>query len=94
LAALALVRYHQAGEGKQMRTPSLIPPPGFSEMSKTEQVRYLQALWDQIADSPGEIPVPDSHLEVAEARLKRYREEPSSGLPSFAILDRLSKKQQ
>lgn len=77
-----------------MGTPSLIPPPGFSEMSKTEQVRYLQALWDQIAESPGEIPVPESHLEVAEARLKRYREEPSSGRPAFAILDHLSKKQK
>ena len=53
-----------------MGVRSLIPPPGFSEMSKTEQVRYLQALWDQIAESPGEISVPESHLEVAEARLK------------------------
>ena len=77
-----------------MGTPSLIPPPGFSELSKTEQVRYLQALWDQIAESPGEIPVPESHLELAQERLKRYREEPSSGRPAFAILDRLSKKQK
>jgi len=76
-----------------MGTPSLLPPPGFSEMSKSEQVRYLQALWDQIAESPGEIPAPESHLDVAEARLKRYREEPSSARPAFAILDRLIKRQ-
>lgn len=74
-----------------METP--IPlPPGFSEMSKAEQLRYLQALWDQIAASPGEIPVPESHLELAEARLKRYREDPSGSRSAFEIFDRLSEK--
>ena len=67
-------------------------PPGFTDMSKTEQVRYLQALWDQIADSPGEIPVPESHLELAQARLERYREDPSKARSAFEVLDRLSKK--
>lgn len=67
-------------------------PPGFSEMSKAEQVRYLQALWDQIAASPGEIPVPESHLELAEARLKRYREDPTSSRSAFDVLDRLSRR--
>jgi hypothetical protein len=67
-------------------------PPGFSEMSKAEQVRYLQALWDQIAASPGDIPVPESHLELAEARLKRYREDPRGSRSAFEILDRLSRR--
>jgi putative addiction module component len=71
---------------------SLPVPPGFSDMSKAEQVRYLQDLWDQIAASPGEIPVPESHLEPAEARLKRYREDPTSSHPAFEVLDRLSRK--
>ena len=35
-------------------------PAGFSEMSKAEQILYLQALWDQISTSPGELPVPES----------------------------------
>jgi hypothetical protein len=51
-------------------------------MSKTEQVKYLQALWDQIAESPGEIPVPESHLELSDARLNRYREDPACGRPA------------
>ena len=29
-------------------------PPGFSDLTKAEQIRYLQALWDRIADQPGE----------------------------------------
>lgn len=67
-------------------------PPGFSKMSKAEQVLYLQALWDQIAASPGEIPVPESHLELAEARLMRYREDPTGSRSAFEILDRLSRR--
>jgi putative addiction module component (TIGR02574 family) len=67
-------------------------PPGFAEMSKAEQVSYLQALWDQIADSPGEIPVPESHLELAEARLERYREDPSRTNSAFEVLDRLANR--
>jgi hypothetical protein len=36
------------------------------------------------------IPVPESHLKLAEARLRRYREDPSSQ-PAFDVLDRLAK---
>ena len=75
-----------------MSDTSIPVPAGFSELSKSEQVRYLQALCDQIAASPGELPVPDSHLELAEARLKRYRENPSLSRSAFEVLDRLSKK--
>lgn len=75
-----------------MADTSIPVPEGFSEMSKSEQVRYLQALWDQIAASPGELPVPESHLELAEARLNRYREDPSRGRSVFEVLDRLSKR--
>jgi hypothetical protein len=71
---------------------SISQPPGFSDMSKAEQVRYLQTLWDQIAERPGELPVPESHLELAEERLRRYREDPSAARLAFDVLDRLAKK--
>jgi len=67
-------------------------PPGFNDLSKADQVRYLQELWDQIADSPGDIPVPESHLELAEARLRRYRDDPSKAKSPFEVLDRLGKR--
>jgi putative addiction module component (TIGR02574 family) len=67
-------------------------PPGFSDLSKAEQVRYLLTLWDHIADAPGEIPVPETHLELAEARLKNYREDPSTAHSAFEVLDRLAKE--
>jgi putative addiction module component (TIGR02574 family) len=73
--------------------PTTIPDPaGFSELSKAEQIHYLQALWDRIAESPGEIPVPESHLALAEERLAEYRRDPSRARPAHDVLDRLAKK--
>ena len=65
-------------------------PAGFQKLSKTEQVRYLQALWDQISQQPDEIPVPESHLQLAEERLRLHRENPSTARPAFEVIDRLS----
>ena len=73
-----------------MPQTSLPTPPGFAELPKIEQVKYLQALWDQISEHPDEIPVPESHLRLAEERLRRYRENPATAQPAFDVIDRLS----
>jgi hypothetical protein len=73
-----------------MPEASLPTPPGFEALSKAEQVRYLQALWDQISDDPNALPLPESHLRLAEERLKRFREDPSRRHSAFAVLDRLA----
>jgi hypothetical protein len=67
-------------------------PPGFSDLSKADQVRYLQDLWAQISEDPGNLPAPESHLRLAEERLKRYREDPSQSHSAFEVLDRLADK--
>jgi len=89
-------RYRRAGLLSRAVMPetSLPTPPGFTELPKIEQVRYLQALWDQISQQPDEIPVPESHLRLAEERLKRYRENPSSSQPAFDVIDRLSRNRK
>ena len=69
-------------------------PPGFTDLPKAEQVRYLQALWDQISEHPDEIPVPESHLQLAEERLRRYRESSLSSRPAFEVIDRLAQKRK
>lgn len=74
-----------------MSSTTASEPPGFSELSKAEQVQYLMTLWDRIVETPGEIPVPESHLELAEARLRDYRNDPSDAHSSFEVLDRLAK---
>ena len=77
-----------------MREISLPTPSGFADLPKAEQVRYLLALWDQISEQPDEIPVPESHLDLAQARLLRYRENRSSAQPAFDVIDRLSQNKQ
>jgi putative addiction module component (TIGR02574 family) len=77
-----------------MQEPSVQMPTGFSQLSKAEQVRYIQSLWDQISEHPEEIPVPESHLQLVEERLRRYRENPSAARPAFEVIDRLSKNRK
>jgi hypothetical protein len=66
-----------------MPETSIETPAGFQELSKADQVRYLQALWDRISEQPDEIPVPESHLELAEERLRLHRENSSTARPAF-----------
>ncbi|HEV7667531.1 MAG TPA: addiction module protein [Thermoanaerobaculia bacterium] len=75
-----------------MDRQEFVAPPGFADFSKTEQIEYLQALWDQIAESPEELPVPESHIALAERRLADYRRDPTLARPAFEDLDRLVKK--
>jgi putative addiction module component (TIGR02574 family) len=75
-----------------MQHASLPRPPGFDELPKAEQIRYLQDLWDSIATSPGELPVPESHLRLAEGRLADHRRDPSRARPATEVLDDLSSK--
>ncbi|MBI5627463.1 MAG: addiction module protein [Candidatus Rokubacteria bacterium] len=75
-----------------MERATIPEPAGFNELSKAEQIRYLQELWDRIAERPGEIPVPGSHIELAEERLAEYRRDPSRARPAHDVLDRLAKK--
>jgi putative addiction module component (TIGR02574 family) len=75
-----------------MPETSINIPTEFIQLSKAEQVRYVQALWDQISEQPEEIPVPESHLKLVEDRLRRYREDSSGAQSAFEVIDRLSKK--
>ena len=75
-----------------MPETSIETPPGFNDLPKAEQVRYLQALWDQISEHPDEVPIPESHLQLAEERLRRHRENPSAAKPAFEVIDRLAEK--
>jgi putative addiction module component (TIGR02574 family) len=89
LSVLKAVGYHI---DQNMPEASVHIPTGFNQLSKAEQVRYIQALWDQISEQPEEISVPESHLQIVEERLRRHRENPSAARPAFEVIDRLSKK--
>jgi len=75
-----------------MQHTTIPEPPGFAELSKAEQVRYLQDLWDRIAERPGELPVPESHLELADERLAEYRRDPTRARSAYDLIDRLAER--
>jgi putative addiction module component (TIGR02574 family) len=77
-----------------VKHPTIPHPPGFNKLSKAEQIRYLQSLWDRITEKPNDLPVPESHLELAEDRLADYRRDPSRARPAFDGLDHLMKKRR
>jgi hypothetical protein len=75
-----------------MEHPVIPDPPGFDNLSKAEQIRYLQALWDRISKDPAAIPVLESHIAVAEERYGEYQRNPGTVNSAYAILDRLPRK--
>lgn len=78
---------------KNSRKTRMLPrPAGFNSLSKAEQIGYLQALWDSISERPGDIPVPESHLRLAEERLAEYRRDPSRARPARDVRDRLTNR--
>ena len=77
------------GKGGAARA-SVAEPAGFNSLSKTAQIRYLQRLWDRIAERPGQLPVPKSHLSLAKERLAEYRGDPSRARPARNVLRKLA----
>ncbi len=57
------------------------PPLGFDDLTVSEQIEYVQALWDRIAVSPEQVPVPDWHEEILRERIETYRRNPTAGRP-------------
>jgi hypothetical protein len=47
----------------------LLPPPGFEQLSKDQQIDYVQQLWDMILTLPEDMPSPEWHLEVVRDRI-------------------------
>lgn len=56
-------------------------PPGFDELSVDERIDFLQFLWDRIAATPDQVPVPDWHRRIIRERVEAYRTNPTDGRP-------------
>jgi putative addiction module component (TIGR02574 family) len=55
------------------------PPPGFGEFSIDERIDFVQSLWERIAATPEQVPVPDWHRRIIQERLESYRADPTGG---------------
>ncbi len=48
------------------------PPPGFDELTVDERIDFVQFLWDRIAATPEQVPLPDWHRRIILERLERF----------------------
>jgi hypothetical protein len=65
-------------------------PPAFSDLSKEEQILYVQALWERITEQPDDLPIPAWHLEILAERIAEYRRSPTPVRSAFDVLDELA----
>ncbi|MEO7862724.1 MAG: addiction module protein [Nitrospirales bacterium] len=54
------------------------PPEGFDGLSVEEQIDFVQSLWDRIASTPEQVPVPEWHKSILRERLAAYQENPTN----------------
>jgi putative addiction module component (TIGR02574 family) len=75
-----------------MTNPVPLPPPGFDALSVDEQIEYVQSLWDRIAATPKQVPVPEWHREILDERLRDYEADPEAGESWDVVRERLHDK--
>jgi len=75
-----------------MANPVPLPPPGFDNLSIDEQIEYIESLWDRIAATPGQVPIPQWHHEILDKRLKDEEANPEAGENWDVVRDRLRDK--
>src|SRR5262245_40332150 len=69
-----------------------LPPPGFDDLSIDEQIEYVQSLWDRIAATPEQVPVPQWHREILDERIKEYDANPDAGESWDVVRERMRDK--
>jgi hypothetical protein len=71
-----------------------IPEPiGLRDLSKRDQIRYVQALWEEvIGPEPSKLAAPPSHVRLVLDRLEAHRADPSRARPAGEIIKRLAGK--
>jgi putative addiction module component (TIGR02574 family) len=75
-----------------MTDVTLTEPAGFNGLSKADQIRYVQMLWNKIAVHPDDVPILDSHWLELQDRAAEYRANPSQTQNAYEALDRLQGK--
>ena len=68
------------------------PPPGFDDLSQEDQIDYVQSLWDRIAATPDQVPVPDWHRQVIRDRIADHQANPPEGRPRDEVRDEIRKQ--
>jgi putative addiction module component (TIGR02574 family) len=63
--------------------------PQFAELSSSEKLLLLEELWDDLADHPSEVPVPDWQKRELERRYQEFLQNPTEGSSWSEVRERL-----
>ena len=66
--------------------------PGFDNLSIPEKILLVEDLWNSIAAQETNVPVPQSHVDELDRRLKRYKSDPGSLLSFEELREGISRK--
>ena len=64
-------------------------PPEFGRAPSEERIAFVQDLWDQIAQEPDKVQLPEQHKRILANRLAVYRTNPHDGKPWSEVRDHL-----
>lgn len=64
-----------------MSSPLPFPPPGFDQLSRPEQLDYIEKLLDYIRPDEKYVEIPEWHREILEEQLARYKAHGFEGTP-------------
>jgi len=65
--------------------------PHLDEMSASEKLLILEELWDNVAEQPSDVPVPDWQRQELERRYQEHLANPSADSPWPEVRERLLK---
>jgi putative addiction module component (TIGR02574 family) len=63
-----------------------------AKLSTPEKILLLEDLWDSIASDESAVPIPQSHMEELDTRLKRYESSPGNLLSLEELRTRIEKR--
>jgi putative addiction module component (TIGR02574 family) len=66
--------------------------PELARLSTPEKILLLEDLWDSIASDQAAVPVPQSHKEELDRRLRRHDSHPGSLLSLDELMTRIESR--
>jgi putative addiction module component (TIGR02574 family) len=66
-------------------------PNEFISLSTDDRISYVQNLWNFIAETPEQVPIPGAHKQILDQRLAAYKAEPNKGKPWNQVRDNILK---
>lgn len=72
--------------------PQTNPTNDFQHLTAIEKIELIGQLWDSLADSQCELPMPDWHREELERRLADAEVNPQASMPWSDVKQRLRQR--